>query len=341
MLTERYREVLSPLADRQEVGEGLARMLEIGQSVHDRDRRRRREGLEPLLLEGPHGDAVEVAREDAAGVLDRLAATELELRAPLLIRAMWLVHVREDGSVAYRALGAGKLTGESGRVVARTPVEFSGTTERAGKRPVDDEDAHPGLETLVDGYAAGNLAKLRGEMRKQLIADGLFPDEAEAMLKTWELAYFKSPGLRVFYLLPQQWTDAVLPLSCSLLADVSRTMIGRVELVTPKQRALLKKIGSGAVSKINWFYESLQGKSTRNEMMAQLWEGKARFQDLDIPVPPDYRSYIDLGRFRNALILDEHTRRPNSGIGRFVEAYNLEYYTPDDEGVEKKTARND
>jgi hypothetical protein len=266
---------------------------------------------------------------------------ELGLRTPLLIRAMWLVHVREDGTVAFRSLGAGKLTGESGREVAHTRVDFAGPIRPSAEKAAYDEGARPRLETLMEGYAAGNLAELRSQMRKQLIADGLFADEADAMLTTWELAYFKSTGLRLFYLLPQGWTDAVLPLQCSLPADVSRTMVGRVELVTPRQRTLLKKIGSAPVSKINWFYESLNGKSTRNEMMAQLWEGKARFHDLNIPVPPDYRSYIDLGRFRNALILDEHARHLQSGLGRFVEAYNLEYYTPDDESTGTKTARNE
>ena len=271
--------------------------------------------------------------------------SELGLHTPLLIRAMWLVHVRDDGTVAFRSLGAGKLTGEAGHEVARTPVAFAGTTRPAGKKAAYDEDARQGLETLVDGYAASNLTNLRSQMRKQLIADGLFADEADAMLKTWELAYFKSPGLRLFYLLPQGWTDAVLPLQCSVPADVSRTMVGRVELVTPRQRTLLKKIGSGSVSKINWFYESLSGKPSRSEMLAQLWEGKARFHELNIPVPPDYQSYIDLGRFRNALILEEHARHPHSGLGQFVEAYNLEYYTPEDESTatntETKTARNE
>jgi hypothetical protein len=254
-------------------------------------------------------------------------APSLGLRLPLLVRAMWLVHVRDDGSVAFRPLGAAKLTGETGREIARTPVDFHGDATPANQAPHYDET---GAETLIRGYAKANLAKLREEMRKQLIADGLYADEAEAMLKTWELAYFKSPGLRLFYVLPQAWTDAVLPLQCSLLADVSRTMVGRVELVTPKQRTLLRQLGAGPVSKINWFYERLDGDD-RNDKMAQLWEGKARFEDLKISVPPDYQAYIALGRFRNALILDDHARHPHSGLERFVEAYNLNYYTPEDE----------
>jgi hypothetical protein len=274
----------------------------------------------PLTVSRSHDNDSLVIREEIA--------PDLGLHAPLLIRGMWLVHVREDGSVAFRPLGAAKLTGESGREIARTPVDFPAAATPASRTPHYDEK---GVEALIHGYAKANLAGLRDEMRKQLIADGLYADEAEAMLKTWELAYFKSPGLRLFYLLPQAWTDAVLPLQCSLLADVSRTMVGRVELVTPKQRSLLKQLGAGPVSKINWFYERLNGTSDRNELLAQLWEGKARFEDLKISVPSDYQAYIALGRFRNALILDDYTRHPQSGLERFVEAYNLSYYTPEDE----------
>lgn len=266
---------------------------------------------------------------------------ELGLRAPLSIRGLWIVHVRDDGSVAYRPLGSAKLTGESGHELARTPVNFSGSSRTSDKKGAPGAEKEGGQEDLLDGYSSTKLAELRAEMRSELIADGLFDDEAEAMLKTWELAYFKSPGLRLFFLLPQQWTDAVLPLQCSLLSEVSRTMVGRIELVTPKQRGLLKKLGTGAVSQINWFYDNVQGSQSRIQLLAQIWEGKARFQDLQIPVPPDYQSYIDLGRFRNALLLDEFTRRPDSGIGRFVDAYRLEYYTPEEEPTEAATAQKD
>lgn len=269
--------------------------------------------------------------DDDGIVIREVLEPELGLRAPLSMRALWVVHVREDGSVAFRPLGPAKLTGESGRELARTSVNFAQTARPADKKSAPDAEPEQSLETLLDGYTSTNLAELRAAMRKELIADGLYTDEAEAMLKTWELAYFKSPGLRLFYLLPQQWTDAVLPLQCSLPVKVSRTMVGRIEIVTPKQRGLLKKIGTSAVSKVNWFYESIGGDSSRSAMLAQLWEGKARFQDLNIPIPPDYQSYIDLGRFRNALILDEETRHPESGIGRFAEAYSLDYYTPDEE----------
>jgi hypothetical protein len=264
----------------------------------------------------------------------------LGLRGPLSIRAMWLVHVREDGSVAFRSLGGAPLTGESGHELAQTPVDFAETSKPQDKKAPAAPAAQRRTETLIDNYSPKNLAALRVEMRKELIADGLYDDEADAMLKTWELAYFKSSGLRLFYLLPQQWTDAVLPLHCSLLAEVSRTMVGRIELVTPRQRTLLKDIETGKISRIDWIHEKLAGRPDGNELFTELSEGETRFQDLAIPLPPDYQAYVDLGRFRNALILDELSRNPASGIGRFAEAYQLEYYTPEEPLPETKTARN-
>ena len=282
-------------------------------------------------------------REDVPAILG--------LRGPLAIRAMWLVHVREDGSFAFRSLGGARLTGESGRELSTVSVDFARTIKSPDAKDADTKDqgkngpskpkAKPAAEALIENYSPKNLAALRVQMRAELIADGLYDDEADAMLKTWELAYFKSPGLRLFYLLPQQWTDAVLPLHCSLLAEVSRTMVGRIELVTPRQRTLLKEIGAGRVSKINWIHEARQSHPDRNQIYSQLWEGQTRFQDLAIPIPPDYQAYLDLGRFRNALILDELTRNPTSGIGRFADAYHLEYYTPDESQPETATARKE
>ena len=67
-------------------------------------------------------------------------------------------------------------------------------------------------------------------------------DEAAALLDTWKLSYFESSGLRLFFLVPRQWTDDVLPLEISTPAKVVRVMIGRIELVSPAQRDLLDQI---------------------------------------------------------------------------------------------------
>jgi hypothetical protein len=254
----------------------------------------------------------------------------LGLQAPLSIRALWLVHVRSDGQVAYRSLGAAALTGDSGRELLRTPLDFTGEQPKTKEQRSGADAGADRVEISLGQYSGGNLARLRTEMRAELIADGLFRDEADAMLRTWELAYFKSSGLRLFYVLPQQWTNAVLPMKCSLDAEVSRTMVGRIELVTPQQRSLIRKISAATVSDTTWIYRQSQERAGRNQQYAKLWEGKISLQDLKLDVPREYQAYVDLGRFRNALILDEFTRHPDSGIRRFVDAYRLEYYTAED-----------
>jgi hypothetical protein len=108
-------------------------------------------------------------------------------------------------------------------------------------------------------------------------------------------------------------------------------------MVTPKQRDLLRKIGRSNVSSTDWFFRSVDGRSDRNEAFARLWEGKVRLQDLNLTIPEDYRAYIALGRFRNSLLLDEEARRPSDGVRRFNDAYQIQYYSPD-ETADSKTA---
>ena len=47
-----------------------------------------------------------------------------------------------------------------------------------------------------------SLEQLRRELADALTEQGLYADEAAAMLETWRLSYFESQGLRAFFLLP-------------------------------------------------------------------------------------------------------------------------------------------
>ena len=47
-----------------------------------------------------------------------------------------------------------------------------------------------------------------------------------------------------------------------------------------------------------------------------------------IAVPPSYRTYLGLGRFRNALILDEAARHPGTGLDRFIALHGLQACQP-------------
>ena len=182
-------------------------------------------------------------------------------------------------------------------------------------------------EFAVLDYQPGNMARLRNSMKKALLEEGLWEDEAEAMLNTWKLSYFQSPGLRLFFTLPRVWTDEVLPLDVSEPAETVRAMIGRIEIVAPGQRMLLKQLAHSPISKTSWLSEEL-GKfppKKRREMWRQLIEGKQSLDDFDLRVPNDYRTFLKLGRFRDALILDELARRPTEALKKFVKNYRLNF----------------
>jgi hypothetical protein len=75
-----------------------------------------------------------------------------------------------------------------------------------------------------------------------LIEQGLYPKEAAAMVQTWKDQWFAEEGTRVLYLLPQAWTDRMLPLKISPQPDsIVRVMVGRAELISPSQQRELRK----------------------------------------------------------------------------------------------------
>ena len=67
------------LLHREEVREDLHRMAAVGEAVDHRDARRAREGAQPVVAVRAEHDGVDVARGDARGVLERLAARDLAL----------------------------------------------------------------------------------------------------------------------------------------------------------------------------------------------------------------------------------------------------------------------
>jgi hypothetical protein len=233
---------------------------------------------------------VAVSREESG---ERLVVTENfpsgdgRLRHEI-VPQMWLVDIRRDNTCAFRELGAFEAAcDDRPQQVATTSARFK------------DSD-----------YSPGNVDALVASMTDELVADGLFPAEARALLATWKASYFESAGLRLFYLLPRAWTDRTLPLTTSAAADVVRTMVGRIEIVTPAQRRLLGKIAAGPASDPKWL--EVDPISCRG-----------------LPEPPaDFSAYQELGRFRNALVLDELARRPTAELEAFIKNYGLGGYRP-------------
>lgn len=216
------------------------------------------------------------------------------------IASLWLVDVRDDGSVAWRTLESIMLTPDMSSTLATTSAKFA-----------DSE------------YSASHLETLRSRMHAALVSDGLNEDEATAMLNTWKRVYFQCPGLRVFYLVPRAWTDAVLPLKLSQPAEVKRVMMGRIELISPRQRQLLKKLSTIHVSNPEWL-----DKVARTPAGIKFFQGRSSFGDLGVKVPDDYQAYLELGRFRNALVLAELKARQTPQLIEFIHTYGLYAYQP-------------
>ena len=91
-----------------------------------------------------------------------------------------------------------------------------------------------------------SLPQLLRDLETTLVANGLFPKEAHAMVDTWRDSWFEE-GSRLIYILPSRAVDAVLPLEVEPApAQTARVFVGRIELVTSETRrsveeALIKR----------------------------------------------------------------------------------------------------
>lgn len=148
----------------------------------------------------------------------RHRGTKVQLLAPkhlawleadsLTLPRLWLADVRADQTLAFREHGA-------------ITLDKSAVGTEVGR-----------FQRFSNGdYAKQNLQALRGSLKTSLINQGLYADEAEAMLNTWKYSYFEKPGARVFYVVPRAWTDNFLPLAVSTPARITRVIVGRIDLL--------------------------------------------------------------------------------------------------------------
>ena len=244
------------------------------------------EGERFLFYRGvAHREApVRIVREPS-GELQHLSAQAeaLDEVGFINVESQWLVDIRNDGSAAFHSLPPW-VGGEQGGGIV-TAASFA-----------------------EEEYSAARKEALKAEMHDALHAAGLCKDEATAMLRTWGLSYFDSPGLRYFFIAPRTWVDHVLPLEISVDAEVERVMMGRIELVTPRQRQILDAISAG--------------KQNLSKDLVALDGVPVAYQ----PSLPGYSLFVELGRFRHALLLDQQRWNPSEQLARFLEAYGIRYY---------------
>lgn len=227
--------------------------------------------------------------------------------AEIRFAAAWLVSVRKDKGLAFRSLGT----------LTQQPPEVP--MLRVSSKFADEE------------HSPGNLELLHQEMHAALVDDGLFPKEATAMLDTWRHAYFESSGLRVFYLLPHEWTDARMPLTLSQDADVSRVMVGRIELISREQRDLIEQIRRNPHADRTWL-----ATIPKSDARQKFLRGQSDFGDLGVEIPEHYQRYLDLGRFRNAMLRQEQQLRPTPELNHFMNVYRLQSELVPDDSVPTK-----
>lgn len=209
----------------------------------------------------------------------------------ITIPKLWLVDVKENGTVAFVDLGT-----------------LNATPDAPGQFPLNIQFA---------AHTAQNMSALRASMLAALISDGLYPDEASAMLKTWELSYFKSAGTRLFFIVPREWTDAAIPIDFSVPVNLTRTMMGRIELINPRQRLRLNTIALTKVSDYESLTKQLRGALNPPGQLLSMPQALAS----NLPRP--YDDFLRLGRFRSALLLHEQAARPTPNLSAFIENMKL------------------
>ncbi len=234
---------------------------------------------------------LKVVRDEAGFIITR-GKTRKE------IDQLWLVEVRPDGGIAFRVLRP--LQPELAFLI-RTPVGFS-----------------------AEDYSSGNLGPLRDSLHEAALEAGLFESEVEELLASWQKSSLQNAGLRVFFFAPQSWWIGLPPpkirrawlggSSCHDCASpekskasaashrlepvMTRVMLGRIEIVTPEQRAVMASLGrpDDPFAKTDW-----------DATLAR---------------------YERLGQFRNALVLDEQRRRPTAPLDDFIKHFHLDGFAP-------------
>ncbi len=142
------------------------------------------------------------------------------------------------------------------RGVSTFSVPLSATLDTAGRLRIKNHGG-PEIPTTVlferrgekVGYRIGGALKeeavldpleltssiddLGRDLEGILVAQGLYQDEAHAMVETWRDSWFEE-GSRLLYIVPSAFVNEVLPLSINPApAQTVRVFVGRLELVTP------------------------------------------------------------------------------------------------------------
>jgi len=104
-------------------------------------------------------------------------------------------------------------------------------------------------DTLLDPpELTGSMNDLSKELEGMLVTQGLYQDEAHAMVETWRSSWFEE-GSRLLYIVPRTFVDGVLPLTIHPApAQTVRVFVGRLEIVTPTTEKAVERALNAADS---------------------------------------------------------------------------------------------
>lgn len=133
-------------------------------------------------------------------------------------------------AIAARSTGDRTLVLENAAAPVRGLLLFENRGGRMGYRVLDRLE---GAAQVTAPDLKHDFASLRRELESLLVAHGLYPREAAAMVETWRDSWFEE-GTRLLYIVPPAMVDEILPLRITPAPErVTRVFVGRLEIFTP------------------------------------------------------------------------------------------------------------
>jgi hypothetical protein len=170
--------------------------------------------------------------------------------APVQVCATEGKLAQQEKFLFYRGVGTFDLPVsvklEADKVVLKNPgkdeiahlILFENRDGKIGYRVID---GFTGETTIERPPLDKNIESLLYDLKVMLVASGLYEKEAAAMIKTWRNSWFEE-GMRVFYILPRQATDAVLPITIDPTpTELVRVLVGRAEVITPEMEKSVQR----------------------------------------------------------------------------------------------------
>jgi hypothetical protein len=196
-------------------------------------------------------------------------------------------------------------------------IQVDKQTIRCGALPDLIAGASQSLSPDRDiGLALGlkeGVEKAKEHVAASLVAAGLYPKEARAMVNTWEKSYFRAEGLRLLYILPRAIVDETIPIQVRPAPQqLVRVMVGRVEVLTPSTERRIEKAVADLVAE-----DPLARKTAQAELdrLGRLREPVLR-RLAALTSIPGIRSRAEALLVASQLKLDRSIEKPSNGDSR-------------------------